>query len=481
MHSIDQFWAGTESSLATFLMSMKQFAGTEMPVKSADVGKGEAVSAPRLFSQSGNVGIISIAGPLVNNDSWINEYVGRTGYPEIRAALIHAAMDPTVGAIVLDINSGGGSVSGVSDVAELISKIDTTSKPVTAFSDGMIASAAYWLGSSARTLDIGKVTEAGSIGVLVIHQEMSQMLRDSGITATVIRAGEFKALGNPYEKLSDTAKGEIQGQLDQLYTMFIDHVSEARGVSYAVADKKMGQGKVFLGAEAVKVGLADSVSTFDAVVSKAQGAIDSQKKAPQYGANLPKGTTVSKAVLTEQHAALAALAGTLNPVALAALVAVATPEAAAVEPAAEASAAEPVAETAPATETAAPAAEVKSDLNDFLKGALAEAQATITDLTVKLRDSQASAASMTANHAALRNIANASVDQLKVVFGGSSGGAQALSDESLLAEHASLRAQFESKFKAGGVAAVSSADSSDKVSEVAADPARQARLASTRA
>ena len=101
------------------------------------------------------------------------------------------------------------------------------------------------------------------------------------------------------------------------------------------------------------------------------------------------------------------------------------------------------------------------------------------DLTVQLRDAKASAEAMTTTHTALRSIAAASVDRLKIALGGTAGGADALSDTSLLAEHATLRAQFESKFKAGGVAAVSSTAQPDAKSEVA-DPVRQARLASTR-
>ena len=111
---------------------------------------------------------------------------------------------------------------------------------------------------------------------------------------------------------------------------------------------------------------------------------------------------------------------------------------------------------------------------------MAEAQAGNTDLTIQLRDLKAASELMTASHAALRQIAEASVDRLKVALGGASGGASALTDTSLLAEHATLRAQFESKFKAGGVAAVSSSGSSDQESVAAVDSVRQARLASTR-
>jgi signal peptide peptidase SppA len=438
---------------------------------------------PRLFSQSGNVGIITIAGPLTNTDSPWNKYDGVTSYGEIRDALVHAATDSSVGAIVLDINSGGGAVNGVSDTADLIAKINTQIKPVSTFSDGMIASAAYWLGSSAGSVDVGKVTEAGSIGVIAVHREASKMLADMGINVTVIKAGEFNGLGNPHEPLSYKANAEIHSQLDLMYGMFMGHVAAARGMDYPTANAQMGEGRVFIGQQAVKVGLADSVSTFDAVVSKAQGEIDKRKSSSQYGGNILKGTpTMPKALTDQQIAAMAE--GGLTPVAQA-VQEVAAAAVVAADLATQAAAQAAVGTTSATTETKAEetqeAAKVESpELVAFLKTSLAEAQAANTDLTIQLRDAKAGAEQMTASHNALRQIAEASVDRLKVALGGVSGGVQALSDESLLAEHATLRAQFESKFKAGGVAAVSSSGSSDKESVVELDPVRQARLASTR-
>lgn len=467
-----KYWAGTEETLAAYVLAMKR-AESLVLEKGADID-GSAPRAPRLFSQAGNVGVITIAGPLVNTDSWLNEYMGVTGYPEIRAALIHAATAEDVGAIVLDINSGGGSVSGVSDTAELIAKIDKTMVPVHTFSDGMIASAAYWLGSSARTLAIGKVTEAGSIGVLTIHKEVSKMLKDAGINATVLRAGEFKALGNQYEALTDAAKAEIQAGLDQMYEMFASHVAAARGVSYADADQKMGQGRVFIGAKAVEIGLADKVTNFDAVIAKAQGAIDSKKKSPQYGANLTKGPSM-KVALTEQQVAAAAELGGLNAVEKT------EAEVAAEKATADAAAALALQATADAAKLIADAQkpEASADLVAFLKTSLAEAQGSLTAMTLELRDVKAASATIAGSHAAMRAIAVASVDRLKVALGGSAGATDALADDALLAEHASLRGEFEKKFKAGGVAAVSVVPSADKVGE-SNDPVRQARIASTR-
>ena len=464
MYTTERFWCGTDETLASYLMGMKHIEATQPQAGGYD-GEEDSDRPPRLFSQIGNVGVISIAGPLVNNDSWINAFVGRTGYPEIREALIYAATKEGVGAIVLDVNSGGGSVSGVSDTAELIKRIDAEMVPVHTFSDSIIASAAYWLGSSARTLNIGKVAEAGSIGVLAVHKEFTKALEMEGVKATVMRAGEFKALGSPYEKFSAKAQTELQDQLDYLGQMFTQHVADARGVPYPTADSTMGQGRVFIGQQAVSAGLVDSVTSFDAVISKAQGEIDSQKNSAQYGANTQKGNTLKLALTTQQIAA-AAEAGVPVDAPL-------TPVAAPVAPVAE----------APTPEAAAPvaASEAKSDSDivAFLKTSLVEAQSANTELTMQLRDLKASTTDMAATHEQFRNIVMTSTDRLRVAMS-MPAGVHAGNDTALLADHAALRTQFETQFKAGGVAAVSSSGSSDTVSAEAVDPVRQARIASTR-
>lgn len=475
-----RFWAGTEASLADFLLLQKR-ANKEGLLRSdqwSSSGDGSAAApatgTPRLYTQMGDIGVVRIAGPLNNSDSWMNEMMGMTGYPEIRDALVFGASDPNVKAIVLDINSGGGSVSGCADCGALISSIDARVKPIHTFSDGGIMSAAYWLGSSSRSVNIGSVTDAGSIGVIAVHQEMSRMLQDEGIGVTVLRSGKYKGMGNPYEPLSAEAKIEMQDQIDQASQLFTQHVADARGTTYAIADQKMGQGKVFLGQRAVDVGLVDSITTFDNLMTKLQGGIDSQKQQPKYGANFNQGPSVKKTALTEQAiAALAAGAGMVAD----AVVAEAQELVAAQEATADLAA---VAVQGNADAGAVVVAAKPDALLAYVQSQLAESQAAVLNLSMELRDAKAAAEGVRGSHAAMRAIAGLSVNQLKIALGGSAVAVEALSDTQLLADHAALRTQFESKFKAGGVAAVSSAGSADKEGDVAADPAYQARIKATR-
>lgn len=486
-----KFWSGSEDSLHAYLMAIKQMveAGVTEPVKAAgindDEDEDENDRVPRLFSKQGDIGVITIAGPLNNTDSWRNEYLGATGYPEIRAALVHAAKNESVKAIVLDVKSGGGAVSGVTDTAALVAMIDSKVKPVHTYSDGMIASAAYWLGSSARTVSIGKVTEAGSLGVLTVHQDLSKMFSEMGVTMTVLRAGKFKALGNSYEPLSEPARAEIQGQLDQMYTLFLQHVADARGVSYEVADQKMGQGRVFVGQAAVDVGLADSVTTFDALLSKIQGGIDAANSSPKYGSSFSKGTLVKSALTEQQVAALAMGAGSgtdeeSKAAAEKAAAEKAEADKAAADAAASDKAAADKAEADKAAADAGGAVALKAQV-DLLQAQLGQAQGQLLDVQMKLRDAEAALAPAQASIDKMRPVVRQSVANLRIALGGTAAGVDALNDEALLAEQATLAETFNSKFKAGGVAAVPQGEPAEKVGEVQSlDSARQARIRATR-
>lgn len=480
-----RFWAGTETSLAQYMLIARRILADEGALEASGIRAayetGKSERPPRLFSKLGNVGVITIAGPLNNSDSWRNEYYGMTGYPEIREALVHAAQDEEVGAIVLDIKSGGGQVSGVSDTADLIRKVDSGVKPVHTFSDGQIASAAYWLGSSARSITIGSVTEAGSVGTLAVHQEMTKMLQDIGITPTVLRSGKFKALGNPYEKLSDLAQETIQAQIDQMSEMFTAYVAERRKVTPAEFDKQMGQGRVFIGQQAVDIGLVDKVDLFDNVVAKLQKGIDSKKEGSKYGANFSTGTHVKQA-LTPQQLAIIEAGGTVP--------GAEAPEAATGEPAAtDATEGEAApAATGEATDpgAAAPAA-TATDLTieglsaqvRLLTGQLGEANDKLIATATSLATAQAEATSAKAVSAAMLPVVQKSVGNLRVALGHSAAGVEALSPEALLAEHANLSEQFAGKFRAGGVAAVTPKAADEKKGEQA-DPIRRARIQATR-
>ena len=466
-----RFWAGTEESFNAYLAAA-QWAHTA-DIK-AYYDDDEDEDSPRLLSKQGNVAVISVNGPLVPGAPWYARYRGMTGYDEIRAALIAAAEDPEVGAILLDVNSGGGAVSGVTDVADLVSTIDRQLKPVEALTTGTMASAALWLSAGARKINAGKVAEVGSIGVITVLQSVKAMYEKMGVETKVLRSAEFKAMGHPLDPITEKAEKEISAHLEQMDAMFIGYMAEARGLTPQAAKERFGNGRVFIGQAAADVGLVDSITTYDAVISAMQGAIDSQKERSQYGGNFQKGPVVKNAMTQQQLAALAE--GGAAP---------------AQSPGADAGGQAPAAagtntqteqvEKPEAAAPQAPAAQApaQGELVAFLQGQLAESQAKVTDLTVQLRDAQAEIKSVNGFVAGMRSVVETSTMRLAVALGHSEPDLQGLSNDSLLAQHATFRAEFETKFKVGGVAAVSSSAEAEKT-EAVMDDVRVRRIKATR-
>ena len=254
----ERVWAGSDANYQSALEAeMRITAGCFNDEEPCDY-------TSRLLSVEDGLATITIKGPLVNSDSPYLRYCDVTGYPEIRDAIVAALNNQDVKQILLDVDSGGGAVSGCADTGTLIRSASKI-KPVTVYGDTM-ASAAYWLACSASKVYCGKASLVGSIGIKATFREYSKQNEMEGVTVTIIRAGRYKALADPNEPLTKEAEAQIQALCDASYGVFVDHVAEMRGKTYEYTDKTMADGQEFIGQAAVDVGLVDGVTTYDAVV-----------------------------------------------------------------------------------------------------------------------------------------------------------------------------------------------------------------------
>ena len=222
------------------------------------------------------VAIISIVGTLVNRGAWIGASSGLVSYEGIQFQLKSAAADGAVKAILLDIESPGGEAIGAFETAALVRKINAQ-KPVTAVVNGMAASAAYAIASGAGRIVTTDTGLSGSIGVVILHADFSRALDMDGITPTLIFAGAHKVDGNPYEKLPANVRVDLQKEVDTFYGLFLQTVAAGRGSRLTEDQARATEARSFLGAEAVELGLADAVGTFEAVLAD---LASSNRKAP---------------------------------------------------------------------------------------------------------------------------------------------------------------------------------------------------------
>lgn len=447
----ETMWLGTEQSLEVARAAYAAVAAGSFGQVTADAPAEPDM--PYLVQMQGDIAVINITGSLTGRDNAYLRYYGMTTYPDIQRALVWAASNQNVKAILLNIESGGGAVAGVDDTAKLIADINKGLKPVYSFTSGAMASAAYWLGSSAKEVYTSRTAMMGSIGVIATLVEQSKAMADAGYGVKVVRAGKFKALANPYEPLSKAAEDQIQAQLDAVYTVFLGHVAEMRKVSTEVADKTMAQGREFIGEEAVTAGLANAVITYSDLIAKIEAKIlDTNRKKEQTALNFQRGVSMKSTLTPEQIAALAAGA-----TAEAAAAAAAAGEKTEEQKAAEVKAAEEAADAEAAAKAAAEAAAKPAAGNDavvaLLKDQLRDAQASVTTLTLKNAELEAKVKTSDTVLPALLKIAGTSLSNMKVALGFTAVDASKMSPEALLAEHSATSETFASKFKVGGVAA----------------------------
>lgn len=208
----------------------------------------------------GGVAIIQVCGTLVQKLGSLRPYSGMTGYDGIRQNFLTALTDPDVKAIMLDIDSPGGEVSGCFDLVDAIYRA-RGKKPIWSVLNESAYSAGYAIASAADRIVVPRTGGVGSIGVIWMHMDWSKALAGAGFKVTFVTFGDTKADGHPEIPLSPDALVRFQGQIDAMGELFVSTVARNRAISAkSVRDT---QAATYLGADGVSQGLADAVMAPD--------------------------------------------------------------------------------------------------------------------------------------------------------------------------------------------------------------------------
>ena len=221
------------------------------------------------FDMAGSVGIIPVFGTLVHRHSWLSSASGMTSYGDLSKTLYAAVMDDEISQIVFLIDSPGGEAKGCFDLVGEI-RAARKEKPIYAYAEGMMASAAYAIGSAAETVVASKFASIGSIGVIASHVDQSAALQQEGYRITHIVSGENKALGNPDEPLSDANRKKLQARVDAVADLFFAEV-EANRPNLSKDFISALEAGIFLGEDAQKQGLVDSVQSWQDFIQARTG------------------------------------------------------------------------------------------------------------------------------------------------------------------------------------------------------------------
>ena len=292
------------------------FRGDKIDIEAIEARLGKPlVSQDQGYQNIGGVAVIPIGGVIGKKFNMMSQISGGASTQMIERDIKTALQDPGIESILLHIDSPGGTVDGTQNLSDVVA-MAAGIKPVVSFADGMMASAAYWIGSAADSIVASSsTTQIGSIGVRTSHVDVSKANAEAGITVTDIYAGKYKAIASENAPLSKAGKSYMQDQVDQLYTIFVDAVATNRGVSSEKVLSDMADAKVFLAGDAQKAGLIDHIATLETTILNMQTGVwpmatKKEAQAAEPVATLPitEAETVKMDIATikKDHADLAA-------------------------------------------------------------------------------------------------------------------------------------------------------------------------------
>ncbi|HNS45506.1 MAG TPA: S49 family peptidase [Alphaproteobacteria bacterium] len=259
-------WAITETALHTIL----EIAARENESPQAVAAKlGRNLQNTYSVMERDGVAVIPVTGPLFRYANLFTMISGASSYELIARDFTTALESPQIKGIILDIDSPGGEVNGVSELSNMVFAA-RGKKPVVAYASGDAASGAYWIASAADEIVVSETSALGSIGVVGMYQ---------GKSGKSAEAVEIVSSQSPHKRLdptTDDGRSRLQTRIDSMADVFIETIARNRNVSAENVQNHYGGGDVMIGAKAVSAGLADRVGSLEGLIAE----LSSPQKSP---------------------------------------------------------------------------------------------------------------------------------------------------------------------------------------------------------
>jgi protease-4 len=241
-----------------------------------------SMAPPTTVSSTGTgdaVAIVRVAGAISSGDE---EDIASAGAISgvVIADLERAAADPTVKAIVLRVDSPGGTVTGSAQIYEAILALD---KPVVVSMLSLAASGGYYVSAPADYIFARPDTTTGSIGVIYTVINAQGLLQDIGVEVTTVTSGPNKDFGNPWGELTEEQRAILQTLVDESYAEFVRVVAEGRDIPEAEV-RALADGRIYSGRQALALGLVDELGDLEEAIGKAAdlGGISGEPRVIEY-------------------------------------------------------------------------------------------------------------------------------------------------------------------------------------------------------
>jgi protease-4 len=216
-----------------------------------------------LYPTGDKVAVIYVQGTMLTGS--IPGGLGYVTSEEISDNIRKASEDENVRAIVLRINSGGGSPTASEEIVTEMKKAQEKGLPIVVSMGDVAASAAYYISAPADVILANPSTMTGSIGVIWMFQNMSKYYEEEGIEFHIAKSGEFKDMGGTWRGLTDEEKEYADTVIIEIYESFVDEVASGRNMSRSDV-KDIADGRIYTGASAKKIGLVDDFGNlYDAI------------------------------------------------------------------------------------------------------------------------------------------------------------------------------------------------------------------------
>jgi len=241
------------------MLTMIEIANREVDIEAVQARFSQPLVNTERATVRDGVAIIPVSGPIFPKANLMTEYCGATSVESVARDLTVAMEDDEVNSIILNVDSPGGHVTGINELANMIRSY-SADKPIHGYSGGTAASAGYWLLSACSDVTIDATARVGSIGVVV-----GLPPKEEGGTVEIVNTA------SPNKRVDYTTKegkAVVVEELDALAGVFISSIAEFRGVTESVVTKDFGKGGILVGSDAVKVGMADRIGSFEELLSE---------------------------------------------------------------------------------------------------------------------------------------------------------------------------------------------------------------------
>ena len=236
-----------------------------LAVGASGPGASAAVFEEEYVSGEGpeKVAVVPVVGTIASADNSVPGTQPPVTPEGLADALRQAEADPTVAAVVLEVNSPGGGVTASDEMHQSILDFrESSGKPVVVSMGDTAASGGYYISTAADRIVANETTLTGSLGVIFSLTDFSELADDYGVEQEVVKSGEFKDMGSSFRNLTPEEREILQSIVDESYDEFVSVIVEGRDLPEERV-REIADGRVYSGQQAKELGLVDSFGGLD--------------------------------------------------------------------------------------------------------------------------------------------------------------------------------------------------------------------------